>query len=162
MRRIDAVGIICTVGLLLPTTAWAGEPEAASASAAAAPKLEMGNGESNRIETIGFTRDGRTFSFREVEVAGDSWLVLHPFRDAKPVGEIYVGATYVESGVNRDVSVTVQTAPEPQQGTPFLVMLHRDVNEDGTFDFVFVDERNVRDAAVFEGHKMIAHVIAAP
>jgi hypothetical protein len=64
--------------------------------------------------------------------------------------------------VNRDVGVAVQTAPEPQPGDLYLVMLHRDVNEDGTFDFVFVDERNVRDAAVFEGPRMIAHVISAP
>ena len=102
---------------------------------------------------------------RDFEGSGD----CREARDGKrrresiePVGEIYVGATYVESGVNRDVAVSVQTAPEPQQGTLLLVMLHRDVNEDGSFDFVFVDERNVRDAAVFEGRKMIAHVIAAP
>ena len=44
----------------------------------------------------------------------------------------------------------------------FLVMLHRDVNENREFDFVFVDERNVSDKAVFEGAKMIAHPIAAP
>ncbi len=28
---------------------------------------------------------------------------MHPFRDGKPVGEIYVGATYIEDGENRDV-----------------------------------------------------------
>jgi hypothetical protein len=41
-------------------------------------------------------------------------------------------------------------------------MLHRDVNENKTFDFVFVDERNVLDKAVFEGTKMIGHPFAAP
>ena len=58
--------------------------------------------------------------------------------------------------------VRAQTVPEPVAGTPFLIMLHSDVNQDRTFDFVFVDERNVLDAAVFEGSMMIAHVISAP
>ena len=49
------------------------------------------------------------------------------------MGDIYVGSTYIEDGENRDV------------------------NENKEFDFVFVDERNVLDKAVFEGTKMIAH-----
>ena len=44
----------------------------------------------------------------------------------------------------------------------FIVMLHRDVNENKVFDFVFVDERNVLDKAAFEGTKMIGHHFAAP
>jgi hypothetical protein len=62
------------------------------------------------------------------------------------------GATFTFSAVDFD----------PAAGDMFLVMLHRDVNENREFDFVFVDERNVVDAAVFEGTKMIAHPIAAP
>ena len=58
---------------------------------------------------------------------------MHPFKDGEPVGDIYVGSTYIEDGENRDV------------------------NENKEFDFVFVDERNVLDKAVFEGTKMIAH-----
>ena len=50
----------------------------------------------------------------------------------------------------------------PEPGEMFIVMLHRDVNENQVFDFVFVDERNVLDKAVFEGSKMIAHHFAAP
>ena len=38
----------------------------------------------------------------------------------------------------------------------------RDINENRDFDFAFVDEVHVLDKAVFEGRKMIAHVIAAP
>ena len=41
-------------------------------------------------------------------------------------------------------------------------MLHSDVNENGEFDFVFVDDVNVLDKAVFESTTMIAHVFAAP
>ncbi|MDJ0789071.1 MAG: hypothetical protein QNK05_19870 [Myxococcota bacterium] len=132
------------------------------AGSAEAPKLTMGNGAANSIATEGLTREGRTFVFPEVTIQADGWLVLHPFRDGKPVGEIYVGATFLAAGTHENVSITVQTAPEPTPGTAFLVMLHSDVNEDGTFDFVFVDERNVADKAVFEGTTMIAHVIAAP
>lgn len=44
----------------------------------------------------------------------------------------------------------------------YVAMLHSDVNNDETFDFVFVDELNVADKAVFEGKTMIAHVIKAP
>jgi hypothetical protein len=68
--------------------------------------------------------------------------------------------TNIKDGVNRDVVITVDEVPAP--GTMFLVMLHLDVNENHEFDFVFVDERNVLDKAVFEGTTMIAHPIAAP
>ena len=126
------------------------------------PQVVLGNGADNWIVVEGMTREGREFRFPEVKLAGPGWLVLHPFRDGKPLGEIYVGARYLAAGTHRDVRISVRTAPEPTSGTNFVVMLHHDVNDDGTFDFVFVDERNVADKAVFEGNTMIAHVIAAP
>ena len=137
---------------------------AASRSAADgdAPAIELGNGEHNVIEVEGLTRSGRDFTVPLVTLAADGWLVLHPFRDGKPVGEIYAGATFVPAGTHRNVVVRAQTVPEPVEGTPFLIMLHGDVNRDRTFDFVFIDERNVADRAVFEGHTMIAHVFASP
>ncbi len=125
-----------------------------------APKITFGNGEANWIVTEGASREGATFTFREVQIDGNGWLVMHPFADGKPNGKVYVGATYVEDGTSRDVEITVE--PEPRVGDMFLVMLHRDVNENREFDFVFVDERNVVDAAVFEGTTMIAHAVAAP
>ena len=145
--------LLALSGLQTPIAA---EPEAP----AEAPKLTTGNGESNWIVTEGATRDGATFSFREVRIDGNGWLVMHPFKDGKPVGDVYVGSTYLEDGNNRDVSITVDSVPEP--GEMFIVMLHRDVNENKEFDFVFVDERNVLDKAVFEGTKMIAHSFSAP
>ena len=123
-------------------------------------KVTLGNGEANWIVVEGAKRDHATFTFSEVHIDGNGWLVLHPFRDGKPVGEIYVGATYVESGDNRNVEVTIES--EPATGDMFIVMLHRDVNENRKFDFIFVDEVNVLDKAVFEGTKMIAHAIQAP
>ncbi len=129
-------------------------------TAAATPQVTLGNGAANWIVTEGATRLGATFTFREVQIDGDGWLVLHPFEDGKPVGAVYVGATYIKDGVNRDVAISVDEVPAP--GTMFLVMLHLDVNQNQEFDFVFVDERNVLDKAVFEGTTMIAHPIAAP
>ena len=133
---------------------------AESSAPAEAPALTTGNGEANWIVTDGATRDGATFSFREVRIDDNGWLVMHPFKDGEPVGEVYVGATYLEDGESRDVAITVDSVPEP--GEMFIVMLHRDVNENRVFDFVFVDERNVLDKAVFEGTMMIAHPFAAP
>ena len=126
----------------------------------AGPQITLGNGDANWIVTDGATREGATFTFAEVQVAGNSWLVMHGFKDGVPVGDDYVGATYVHKGENRDVQITVDA--EPADGEMYIVMLHRDVNENKEFDFVFVDEVNVLDKAVFEGTKMIAHRFAAP
>jgi hypothetical protein len=145
------------------TTAGASEAATAAASATTeTPRVQTGNGINNRIETDGIRRDGRTFVVPEVQIENNGWLVLHPFRDGRPVGEIYAGATYLPRGTHQNVAVTAQTVPMPEAGTMFIVMLHSDVNNDEMFDFVFVDEVNVADKAVFEGGKMIGHPIAAP
>ena len=142
--------------LTLAGASYAADP----AEPAEAPTLMTGNGKANWIVVEGATREGATFTFREVRIDGNGWLVMHPFKDGKPVGDVYVGATYLADGDNRGVAITVDSVPEP--GEMFIVMLHRDVNEDKVFDFVFVDERNVLDKAVFEGTMMIAHAFAAP
>lgn len=143
----------------------AAESSASSAEkalAAARATIRRGNGEANWIKTDGVTRDGDTFTFSEVKIEENGWLVLHPFKDGKPVGKIYVGAQYVPAGLHRNVSISVDTAPVPEPGQMFIVMLHSDVNNDRTFDFYFVDELNVADKAVFEGNTIIAHAIKAP
>jgi hypothetical protein len=136
--------------------------EAAHEATAAArtPQISFSDGEVNRIVIEGATREGAILTFKEVLIDGNGWLVLHPFENGKPVGARYVGATYLENGENLEVAVELET--EPTSGDFFLVMLHRDVNENQEFDFVFVDERNVLDKAVFEGMTMIAHPFAAP
>lgn len=156
---IQRTAVALALGALVAPQVFA-EQIADSPTAAPTPKISHGNGTANWIVTEGATRKGATFTFREVQIDGDGWLVMHPFRDGKPVGEVYVGATYVESGTSRDVQITVDDEPVP--GTMFIVMLHLDVNDNREFDFVFVDERNVLDKAVFEGSTMIAHAIAAP
>ena len=125
-----------------------------------APQITLGNGSANWIVIDGMSRNGSTFTFREVHIDGNGWLVMHPFKNGKPVGEVYVGATYLKNGENLNVEISVDEEPEP--GTMFIVMLHSDVNDNKEFDFVFVDKRNVLDKAVFEANRMIAHAIAAP
>lgn len=146
---------LLSLALLLVSSA-----AAAAEEGDAAPQITLGNGEANWIVIEGATRDGATFTFSEVRVDGNSWLVMHGFKDGNPVGTDYVGATYLNKGDNRDVQITVDS--EPVKGEMYIVMLHRDVNENHEFDFVFVDEINVLDKAVFEGTKMIAHRFTAP
>lgn len=168
------VALFFAVGCLLIAAACSstnGAPPAAPPLAAAAdappmeptesvPRVKLGNGEKSWIVTDGMTRNGSSMTFREVQIQGNGYLVLHPFKDGKPVGDIYVGSTYITDGMNRNVEITVESGIE--KGEMFIVMLHNDVNENQEFDFVFVDERNVLDKAVFEGTTMIAHAIAAP
>jgi len=144
----------------IPLVSLAGGCVSETSPIEAPPKITLGNGEANWIVVEGATRDGATFRFREVVIDGNGWLVMHPFENGKPNGKVYVGATYLGRGKSMEVSITVE--PAPAKGDMFIVMLHRDVNENQEFDFVFVDERNVVDKAVFEGTTMIAHTIAAP
>lgn len=145
-------------------------------------EITLGNGEKNWIIVDGVMReslntyteqraagqasavrrgDGVTLIFSEVHIEGDGWLVMHPFINGAPNGDYVAGYTYIESGTNKDVSITLN--PVPASGDMYIVMMHRDVNEDRVFDFVFVgDGINVEDRAVFEGTKMIAHAIAVP
>ncbi len=138
-------------------------PSLAPAEDAPASAITRGNGEKNWILVDGVTRAGRTFTFKEVHLEAGGWLVLHPFEDGKPRGEIYVGARYLPAGTHANVTVDVQTAPEPATGTPFIAMLHSDTDDDQTFDFVFVDGGpHVEDKALIEGTTMVAHEIQAP
>lgn len=125
-----------------------------------APKMSMGNGEKNSITVEGVTRKDSVLTFSEVTIDGNGWLVMHPFENGKPNGDKYVAATYVQDGTNEAVDIEVYKGVDT--GEMFIVMLHRDKNENKVFDFVFVDDRNVMDTAVFEGSKMIGHAIAAP
>jgi hypothetical protein len=125
-------------------------------------QMTTGNGQKNWIMTDGVTRQGITFTFGKVQIDGNGWLVIHQIVDGKPVGEKYLGATYIATGETKDVSVTVG-GYSPKEGEAFVVMLHRDVNENKAFDFVFVDGGpHVVDKAVFEDNKMIALTFAAP
>jgi len=127
----------------------------------AAPQMSIGNGTANWIITEGATREGAIFTFPEVQIDGNGWLVMHPFKDGKPNGSIYVGASYLADGNHSNVDITVDH--QPKAGDMYIVMLHRDVDEDQQFDFVFVEDGiNVEDRAVFEGSTMIGHAYAAP
>ena len=120
----------------------------------------MGNGAANWINVEDVTRSGGTLTFQEVQIEGDGRLVIHPFEDGAPNGDKYVASTFLESGSNKNVEIIVHKGLA--RGEMFIVMLHSDSNANEILDFVFVDERNVMDRAVFEGDTMIGHVIAAP
>lgn len=152
-------------GLITLLAACSGNPTEAPNTPAtpetpAREDISFGNGAQNSINVEGLTRKDNTFTVNGVTVAKPSWLVLHAFKDGAPDGKDYVAATYLSAGTHSDVQITVDRAVTA--GEPFLIMLHQDVNEDRVFDFIFVDERNVQDRAVFEGTTMIAHIIKAP
>ena len=105
-------------------------------------------------------RDGPILTFSKVNIEGNGWLVNHPFEDGKPNGNKYVGATFLNDGENENVEVKVHKGLET--GERIIVMLHSDRNSNKIFDFVFIDDVNVMDKAVFEGNMMIAHAIATP
>lgn len=115
-------------------------------------QITMGNGEESNIMAEGFQQNGATFTFKEVNIKGNGWLVMHPFKDGKPHATVYVGATYVKHGKNKNVAITVDDIPK--SGENYILMLHWDVNQDKKFDFG--DGINVPDAPLFEGTKMVA------
>ena len=123
-------------------------------------KMTMGNGENNLIVLEDVKRDGPILTFSKVNIEGNGWLVIHPFEDGKPNGDKYVGATFLKDGENENVEVKVHKGLE--SGEMIIVMLHSDSNSNEIFDFVFIDDVNVMDKAVFEGNMMIAHAIAVP
>jgi len=123
-------------------------------------KVNIGNGEENWIVVEGVARNDSTLTFKEVRIDGNGWLVMHPFENGAPNGDKYVAASYLEDGINRNVDIKVHKGLAT--GEMYIVMLHRDLNENKIFDFVFVDEINVMDRAVFEGNTMIGHAIASP
>ncbi len=170
-----SLGVLTAVSLVLSA------PAASAQDADAPPAIQLGNGEKNWIIVDGIERssastytevrttndrqhlrrgDGVTLTVPEVQIDGDGWLVMHPFIDGKPSGTHVAGYSFVESGKNENVAITLN--PAPSAGDRFVVMLHKDANEDRVFDFVFVAENVVEDEAVFEGRTMIAHVITVP
>ncbi len=122
--------------------------------------FSMGNGSQNWIIVEGVTRVDSVLTFPEVQIDGNGWLVIHPFENGVPNGDKYVGATYLKSGKNTNVAIDVIKGLAPSE--MFIVMLHRDSNENGILDFIFVDDDNVMDLAVFEGATMIGHAIPTP
>ena len=115
-------------------------------------QITMGNGTDSYIVADNFLQSGSTFTFKEVKIKGIGWVVMHPFKDGKPHATVYVGASYVKHGMNKNVQVTVDNAPKP--GENYILMLHWDVNQDKIFDFG--DGINVPDAPLFEGNQMVA------
>ena len=142
------------------TSAYDNQQEVQNQNKATTPKIKLGNGIKNWIVIDDVKRHESTLTFSEVQIDGNGWLVMHPFENGAPNGDKHVASSYVKNGNNIDVDIKVHMGITVNE--MFIVMLHRDVNENNAFDFVFIDDRNVLDAAVFEGTTMIAHVISAP
>lgn len=123
-------------------------------------QLSMGNGQSNWINVEAVKRDGGTLTFSEVQIEGNGFLIIHPFENGAPNGDRVVASTFLNSGKNENVEIAVHRGLEA--GEMFIVMLHSDSNNNGALDFIFIDDRNVMDLAVFEGETLIGHAIPAP
>lgn len=143
----------------------------------------MGDGEFNAIQIDGMTREDGVHQFAEIRLDGSeastfradsvtlifpkvinenaSFLVLHPVMDGRPNGDMVSGFVYLPAGSNEQVKLRIDHPAD--SGTNFLAMLHRDVDDDRTLDFVFVEDGiNVQDTAVFEGTHMIAKIFEVP
>jgi hypothetical protein len=150
-------GVLKVIGSMLLTLLSGLSPQAEESQKQA---FSMGNGANNWIDVAGVTRSDSVLTFPEVQIDGNGWLVIHPFEDGKPNGDKYVAQTYLKDGINKNVNIDVLKGLT--QGEMFIVMLHRDLNENKVLDFIFIDDTNVMDRAVFEGSRMIGHAIPAP
>ena len=169
--------IIASIGIAALALAGAAHGE----DQAERPQITMGDGERNAIMVDGLTReagvtqfvetrddggevslfrgDAVTLSFPEVTIEKPGFLVLHPVMDGRPNGDVVSGFTYLTAGTHENVKLRMDTPADA--GRKFLVMLHTDVDDDKTLDFVFVEDGiNVEDTAVFEGTHMIAKIFA--
>lgn len=149
----------------------------------AAPQITMGDGERNAITVGGLSRKDGVHQFAEIRLDGEkastfrtdsvtlifpkvvnenpSFLVLHPVVDGRPNGDMVSGFTYLPAGTHENVELRMDHPAD--SGRKFLVMLHHDVDDDRTLDFVFVEDGiNVEDTAVFEGTHMIAKIFEVP
>lgn len=146
LKHRMTIVILCLTSIFLTTMALA--------------QISLENGEKNWIKIDDMQRNDARLTFSEVHVEHNSWLVMHPFEEGQPNGDKVVASTYLPKGTSTNVDIDVLKGI--QAGEKFIVMLHQDVNDNKVLDFVFVDDTNVLDKAVFEGNTMIAHIIEAP
>ncbi|MEN7342973.1 MAG: hypothetical protein AAAFM81_08505 [Pseudomonadota bacterium] len=156
LATMIVLGIL--IGCSQPTAETVSNETTTEASESSA--VTLGDGAQNWIKMDALTRDGSILTIPEVLIANNGWLVIHRFKDGKPYGKDYLAASYVSAGTNLDVQI--ELPEEPAIGTPMLIMLHSDVNENRQFDFVFVDDTHVLDKAVFEGNTMVARIFKTP
>lgn len=182
MKIRAAIAVLGAVAIFAPL-AHAQEEKDGSEAAAPAPQITLGNGERNSIQVEGLSKAKGVSHFSEVRVDGEAvssfrgdsvaltfpkvtveqpgFVVLHPVMDGRPNGDVVSGFAYVDAGTNENVTVRLNTPADA--GRKFLVMLHNDVDHDRVLDFVFVEDGiNVEDTAVFEGTRMVAHIVTVP
>ena len=182
MTTKTAAAMLCAA-MISASTAMAQDEGTPEKAASAAPQITLGNGERNSIQIEGLTRaegfthfseirvdddavstfrgDSVALTFPQVVIEKPGFLVLHPVMDGRPNGDVVSGFAYLEAGTNQDVTIRLNTPADA--GRRFLVMLHNDVDNDRVLDFVFVEDGiNVEDTAVFEGTRMVAHILTVP
>ena len=181
--KTSAALIVLAASTLSASYASAQDAASDTAPAQSRAQITLGNGERNAIDAKGVTREQGVSRYSEVRVDGEAvssfrgdsvaltfpnvtierpgFLVLHPVMDGRPNGDVVSGFAYLNAGANEDVTVRLNTPADA--GRKFLVMLHNDVDNDRVLDFVFVEDGiNVEDRAVFEGTRMVAHIITVP
>ena len=138
---------------------------AVTAEEAAAARIMRGNGEKpTGSRPTGITRDGshvhRSGSRRSTVPDGSCST---PSRTASRSARSTSARNTSLPGRIKNVEIDGDHGARAEgSGTMFILMLHSDVDDDGTFDFVFVDPPHVADKAVIEGTTMVAHAIKAP
>jgi len=69
-----------------------------------------------------------------VVVPVNAWVAVHAAQDGQPAGML--GRTFVPAGINRDVVVLLDPAPE---NAPVILVLYEDQGEAEEFDALGVD-----------------------
>lgn len=106
---------------------------------AIAPLMLVGNGVMVRDQTTDDIKKSGMVVIDDVVAAKNGWLVVHSSAQGNPG----IGATYIHTGLNRNVMVKVK--PEDVTDT-LLAMLHVDLGTAGKYEFPGADVP-VKDAA---------------
>ncbi len=128
------------------------EPVIAPSTQGTPPTITPGNGQTNQITLDGLSRVGSTLYVPSVQAETPSFLVVHPFVDGVPLREDYTAATYIPAGISEAVPLLLDDTPDI--GSRMIIMLHKDANDDGLFQFG--DGITVPDVPLIEGTTMIA------
>ena len=94
---------------------------------------QMSGGEQAMVSADDQKAEGNTVLVSQVMMPEDGFVVIHSVQDGKPMAPQSIGHTAVKAGENNDVRVELDYAP--QAGEDFVVMLHKDTGQMGTYEF---------------------------
>ncbi|MEX6506690.1 hypothetical protein [Jiella sp. M17.18] len=87
----------------------------------------------NSITTKGVSETGNTLTVPMVKANADGYLVIHAMKNGHPVEPQSVGHAAIHKGENDNVQVTLDHPLK--RGQKYLAMLHKETNNNGTYDF---------------------------